>query len=49
MRNLTEKNLTQAVLKRLEKTSDPRLGQVLSSLVEHLHGFIRDIEPTEAE
>ena len=49
MRNLTEENVTDAVTMSLEKTSDPRLRQVMGSLVKHLHGFFREVEPTEAE
>ncbi len=49
MRNLTEHNLTDAVLARLQECDDPRLKQVMTSLIKHLHGFIRDIEPTPAE
>jgi hydroxyquinol 1,2-dioxygenase len=30
-------------------TPDPRLRQVMVSLVEHLHGFIKDVQLTEAE
>ncbi len=28
---------------------DPRLRQVMQSLIKHLHAFVRDIEPTQAE
>lgn len=49
MRNLTEDNLTEAVLARLGECNDPRLKQVMGSLVRHLHAFIREIEPTPAE
>ena len=49
MRDLTEANLTDAVLKKLEGASDARFRQVLASLIRHLHGFVRDVELTEAE
>lgn len=49
MRNLTEANLTEAVLARLSECQDPRLKQVMSSLVKHLHEFVREIEPTPQE
>jgi hydroxyquinol 1,2-dioxygenase len=48
MRNLTEQNITDAVLE-LTKADNPRIQQIMMSLVKHLHAFIRDIEPTEAE
>ncbi len=49
MRNLTEANLTDAVLARLSECNDPRLKQVMSSLIKHLHAFVREIEPTPQE
>jgi len=49
MRNLTEANLTDAVLAKLEGAKDPRFKQIMTSLIKHLHGFIREVELTEAE
>jgi catechol 1,2-dioxygenase len=42
-------DVTPAVLKVMERTRDPRLREILMSLVEHLHGFVRDTRLTEAE
>ncbi len=49
MRNLTESNLTEAVLTRTGDCPDPRVKQVMGALVRHLHAFIREIEPTPEE
>jgi len=49
MRNLTEDTATEAVVRRFDACADARLKQVMSSLVTHLHAFVRDVEPTEAE
>lgn len=49
MRNLTEDNLTDVVLARLNDCNDPRLKQVTASLIRHLHAFIREVEPTPQE
>jgi hydroxyquinol 1,2-dioxygenase len=49
MRNLTEQNLTDAVLAKLEGATDERFKQVMTSLIRHLHAFVRDVELTEAE
>lgn len=49
MRNLTEGNITEAVLNQLGAGTDPRLKQVMSSLIRHLHAFVREVELTEAE
>lgn len=42
-------DLTRAVLAEVERTPNPRLRRILASAVEHLHGFVRDAELTEAE
>lgn len=49
MRNLTEHNLTDAVLARLEECQNPRLKQVMSSVIKHLHAVVREVEPTPQE
>ncbi len=49
MRNLTEDNLTDAVLARLGACTDPRLQQVMAAMIRHLHAFVREVEPTPAE
>jgi protocatechuate 3,4-dioxygenase beta subunit len=48
MHNITEENLTDAVLVRLN-AKNPRMQQIAASLVRYLHAFVRDVEPTEAE
>jgi hydroxyquinol 1,2-dioxygenase len=49
MRNIDPHTITDAVLQSLAATPDPRLKQVLASLVTHLHDFVRETKPTEAE
>lgn len=49
MRNFNENTITDAVLDRIKSTPDPRLKQVFTSLVRHLHDFVRDVRLTEAE
>lgn len=49
MRDMTETNLTEAVLDRLAGATDPRFRQVMTSLLRHLHTFVREVELTEAE
>ena len=46
---VTEENLTGIVAERWSNVPDPRLRQIMTSLIEHLHAWVRDIEPTEAE
>ena len=40
-----EDNLTDVVLERWNDLSDPRLRQIMQSLIKHLHGFLRDVSP----
>ncbi|MPQ68426.1 MULTISPECIES: dioxygenase family protein [Pseudomonas] len=49
MRNLDEMTITQAVLANNSGTADARLCAVMTSLVQHLHAFARDIKLTEKE
>ncbi len=42
-------DVTPAVLKVMERTADPRLREIMTSLVRHLHGFIVETRLTEAE
>ena len=49
MRDFDENNITAAVIDRYKNTPDPRLKSIMTSLVQHLHDFVRDVEPTEAE
>ena len=44
-----QEDVTAAALAVMARTSEPRLRQILTSLVTHLHGFIRDVRLTEAE
>ncbi len=49
MRNLTQDNITQAVIARFAATPDPRLKEIMTSLVQHLHAFAREVKLTEEE
>ncbi|MGI8527702.1 MAG: dioxygenase [Pseudolabrys sp.] len=49
MTYVTEKTLTDIVLKRWQDIPDPRLKEIMQSLIKHLHAFVRDIEPTGEE
>jgi len=49
MLSKTEEHLTDAVLAKLEGVSDVRFKQVMTSLIRHLHAFVRETELTEAE
>lgn len=42
-------DLSAAVLAVMRQTPDPRLREIMVSLVTHLHGFVRDVRLTEDE
>ncbi|NKX64682.1 catechol 1,2-dioxygenase [Labrenzia sp. 5N] len=44
-----EEDVTPAVLAAMEATTDPRFKEIITSLVRHLHAFLREVRPTEAE
>jgi hydroxyquinol 1,2-dioxygenase len=44
-----EEQLVRNVLRSFDDCQDPRLKQLMQSLVTHLHAFIRDVRLTEAE
>jgi hydroxyquinol 1,2-dioxygenase len=46
---LDEDSLTQAVIARNGHAADARLREVMTSLVQHLHAFARDVRLTEDE
>ncbi|MDD0812209.1 intradiol ring-cleavage dioxygenase [Curvibacter sp. RS43] len=49
MRNLNQDNITQAVIASFADTENPRLKEIMISLVQHLHAFARDVKLTEGE
>jgi hydroxyquinol 1,2-dioxygenase len=49
MRNVTETTVTEAVIGKFDGCDNARLKQIITSMVKHLHAFVREIEPTDAE
>jgi catechol 1,2-dioxygenase len=49
MRNLTEKNVTEAAMAQLAGCRDARLRQVVGAAIRHLHDLVREVEPTPEE
>ncbi len=45
----TQHDVTEAVLGEMHRTPDPRTKEILSSLVRHLHAFVRETRLTEKE
>jgi hydroxyquinol 1,2-dioxygenase len=48
-RNKSEDDITAEVLARFSATPDPRLRQIMLSLINHLHTFVKEVQLTEAE
>ena len=44
-----QQDITRAVLAELSRASNPRFREVMTAAVQHLHGFARDVQLTEAE
>jgi hydroxyquinol 1,2-dioxygenase len=49
VRDLNQETITQAVIARFSNTPDARLKEIMTSLVQHLHGFARDVKLAEGE
>ena len=45
----TEKDVTEAVLSEVQRAPNPRLREIMSAFVRHLHDFARDVKLTEEE
>lgn len=49
VRRFSDKKLTGEVLYRMRKTKNPRLKQVMTGFIRHLHAFVREVKPTQEE
>jgi hydroxyquinol 1,2-dioxygenase len=49
MREFDEKSITQAVTGRLSECDDPRFKRIMTSLITHVHDFVREVSLTESE
>jgi hydroxyquinol 1,2-dioxygenase len=47
--DFTEEGAAEAVVASFDHTPDPRLRELMTGLVRHLHAFVRETEPTVAE
>lgn len=48
-RNLTDEDLTRAVLASFDDSGSERFREIVQSLVKHLHAFVKNVELTEDE
>ncbi|MET0281992.1 MAG: dioxygenase [Steroidobacteraceae bacterium] len=49
MQDIDGRGITAAVLARMDQHTDPRFRKVMTSLVTHLHDFVREVQLTDAE
>lgn len=49
MRNLDQQTVTETALERISECPNPRLKEVMSALIRHLHEFAREVKLTPAE
>ena len=49
MQLVTEENITDLAVERWGTAHDPRLAELMTALVRHLHDFAREVRLTEAE
>jgi hydroxyquinol 1,2-dioxygenase len=49
MREFDQQSITQAVIERLAQSDDPRFKRVMTSLITHMHDFVREVQLTESE
>lgn len=49
MQLVTEDNITELAVERWATAADPRLAELMTALVRHLHDFAREVRLTEAE
>jgi hydroxyquinol 1,2-dioxygenase len=49
MKAINEFTITDAALEQMSATPDPRLKQIMESLVKHLHAFTREVDLTPEE
>lgn len=49
VRRFSEKTLTAEVLRRIRRTRNPRLKQIMTAYIRHLHAFVREVKPTPEE
>jgi hydroxyquinol 1,2-dioxygenase len=49
MQLVTEENITDLAVERWGTAHDPRLGEIMTALVRHLHDFAREVRLSEAE
>ena len=49
MRNVTADTITDAVLGTMSDNTQPRLKEIMTSLIRHLHAFAREVELTPDE
>lgn len=49
MTNITKDTLTKAVLATIADDADPRFREIMTSLIKHMHGFVKEVDLSQDE
>ncbi len=49
MTNVTKDTLTDAVLATIADDTDPRFRKIMTALIRHMHGFVKDVDLSQEE
>ncbi|MBT5051353.1 MAG: hydroxyquinol 1,2-dioxygenase [Rhodospirillaceae bacterium] len=49
MPHVTKDNLTDAVIATLSDDADPRFREIMTALIRHMHGFVREVDLSQEE
>lgn len=49
MPHVTKDNLTDAVIATLSDDADPRFREIMTALIRHMHGFVREVDLSQDE
>ncbi|MDA1327207.1 MAG: dioxygenase, partial [Proteobacteria bacterium] len=49
MSNITKDTLTDAVLATIANDTDPRFRKIMSALIRHMHGFVKEVDLSQEE
>lgn len=49
MNSITKDTLTAAVLATIDDDADPRFREIMTALIRHMHGFVKEVDLTQEE
>ena len=49
MTHVTKDTLTDAVIATISKDADPRIQEIMTALIRHMHGFVKEVDLSQEE